>query len=393
MGVKIVSINDQLLPLHETDCEQIASMMSALGTIGADAELWLPSRRGNVPQPSLDRIASYYDVASTFRVRTFSSVFPAPRWLEKLAHPFACLRALRSCEGAVVYTRNIPMALLALKYTKSPVVYETYRRWPRDYKITKVAFSWMVKHPRLAAFVTHSALAARAYLELGLPAQTCLVSHNGFDPARLTPILSKAEARQALGLPLKGPIVTYTGHINIKKGLGMVLDLAAALPESFFVLVGSQGHGEVEERAQSMANVKVIPWLTGKGPIPYLHASDVLLIPPTSGPLEKVGNTVLPIKTFQYLASGRAIVAPATEDVSEVLQDDHNAVLLRPDDLDEARTRLQNLLLDPERMKRLGDQAKADSARYTWVGRAQSFMDFLSKSPVVRESTALPVNP
>ena len=131
-------------------------MVSALGAAGSDVQLWLPAPRDRSRASTLENITSYYQVAPTFRVRTFPSVFPAPRWLEKTAHPPACVRALRNSDCDVVYTRNIPMALSALAVTNKPVVYETYRRWPRDYKISRPVFSWMVRHPRLAAFVTHS---------------------------------------------------------------------------------------------------------------------------------------------------------------------------------------------------------------------------------------------
>ena len=378
--VKIVCINDQPLPLHETDCEQVASMVSALGQAGAQVDLWLPSTRSGEP-PTVERISNYYAVKDSFSVRTFASVFPAPRWLEKSAHAAVCLRALRQTDCHAVYTRNIPMALAALEGTDKPVIYETYRRWTRDYKITRPAFARMVKHPRLAAFVTHSRLAAESYFHLGLPKNRCLIAHNGFDPERMTPVLSQEEARRAVGLPATGPIVTYSGHVTMQKGLGLVLDLAEALPHALFVIVGSQGMGEVEVRAQSLPNVRIVPWLQGKGPIPYLYASDVLLIPPTSGPLEKIGNTVLPIKTFQYLAAGRTIVAPATPDVMEVLEDGRNAVLLAPDQLDEAKRRLGALLADQAQMTRLAQAARSDSERFTWLGRARRFLEFVASSP------------
>ena len=120
-----------------------------------------------------------------------------------------------------------------------------------------------------------------------------------------------------------------------------------------------------------------MPWLPTGQTIPYLYAADVLLIPPTSGPLQQVGNTVLPIKTFIYMAAGRAILAPRTPDVRELLRNDENAALVPPDDLEAALRQLRRLLDDPPLRERLGKAAQHDVADLTWGRRAGRVLRFL----------------
>ena len=127
--------------------------------------------------------------------------------------------------------------------------------------------------------------------------------HNGFDPHRMDPVLSKQEARALLELPQQRRIVTYAGRINDKKGLDVILELADRMPEVLFVLVGSTGRGPIEIEAEAKDNVRVVPWQTSSSISPYLYASDVLTIPPSTIPLQQVGNTVLPLKLFLYLAA------------------------------------------------------------------------------------------
>ena len=49
----------------------------------------------------------------------------------------------------------------------------------------------------------------------------------------------------------------------------------------------------------------------------FLFAADILMIPEPK--VKTVGNTVLPMKLFQYLAAGRAIYAPDAPDTAELL--------------------------------------------------------------------------
>src|ERR1700760_3858052 len=69
---------------------------------------------------------------------------------------------------------------------------------------------------------------------------------------------------------------------------------------------------------------------------PYLFAADILIIPPSRAPLDRFGDCVLPLKTFAYLAAGRAILAPRSPDTAELLRDGETALLVPPDDSEAA---------------------------------------------------------
>jgi glycosyltransferase involved in cell wall biosynthesis len=195
----------------------------------------------------------------------------------------------------------------------------------------------------------------------------------------MDPVLSKREARALLGLPAQARIVTYAGRMNDKKGLEMILDLAGRMPDVLFVLVGSTGRGPIEIEAEPMDNVFVIPWQSSSSIAPYLYASDVLTIPPSSAPLKRVGNTVLPLKLFLYLAAGRAIFAGANPDTAEILEHDRNAWLVSGRDASESEHQLRVLLSDSERLDRLGQACRAQAAGLTWDRRAAKIEAFIEE--------------
>jgi glycosyltransferase involved in cell wall biosynthesis len=134
----------------------------------------------------------------------------------------------------------------------------------------------------------------------------------------------------------------------------------------------------MEAEAATVANVTMRPWLPFKDVVPYLYASDVLLIPPTLGPLQRTGTTVLPMKTFLYMATGRPIFSGDGPDIREVLTDGHNACLVTPDDADLAIARLRELLDNAELRNRLGRAAFDQMQDWTWEARAAKVLEFVA---------------
>jgi glycosyltransferase involved in cell wall biosynthesis len=135
---------------------------------------------------------------------------------------------------------------------------------------------------------------------------------------------------------------------------------------------------------RGLRNVTRLPWVPIRQLVPYLYASDVLVIPPSAAPLVDYGRTVLPLKTYLYLAAGRPILAPALSDTKGVLNPE-NAALVEPDCPDDAQHTIERLMSDHDWAHALGKQAKIDSERYTWQKRAQRIVGFLEGRLRARE--------
>jgi starch synthase len=127
----------------------------------------------------------------------------------------------------------------------------------------------------------------------------------------------------------------------------------------------------VEKLARGVSNIRIIPWQTEETLGDYIFAADVLLIPPSLQPLAKFGSTVLPLKLFFYLGSGRPILAGDTPDVAEVLKNNETALLCRPDALDALVAGLTALTNGDALANRLAESARTDSQNYTWSARAK----------------------
>jgi len=373
-SLKLRYVFDERLPGTGADTEQVVNTVAALGRNDVDVRLLIPGAATGPGDAAA--LSEYYHVGGAFSVDLLK-IASGPRGVEKWSHAIRATRDSRLQGADLIYTRNLP-ALYCFLRSGYRAAYEHFRPWPDQYPILRPALRWMLRHPNLVAGVFHSAHTRESYLRLGAHPERMLVAHNGWDPSRMQPELDKAAARARLGLPASGAIAVYTGRMNRKKGLDMVLEAARRLPEMLFVLVGSEGDGPIEAEAAAIANTRVVPWQRFGDLAPYLYAADVLIIPPSLEPLERHGNTVLPIKLFLYLAAGRAILAPTAPDTAELLSDGKNAALVPAGEMDAMLNSLRRLISDPAYAQRLGARAREMAQSLTWDHRAVRIRDFLA---------------
>jgi glycosyltransferase involved in cell wall biosynthesis len=373
--MKISYVFDRPLPARETDSEQAMQTIAAFARQGAEVSLVLPAQASS---PTARELAEHYQVSGDFQV--LRAPTPVPRFptARKWWHAATAIRLPAVAASDLVYTRNFP-TLFALSRGRQLFAYETYRPWPDQFQVLRPLFRRAMAAPSFLGAVLHSQFARDRYHALGVAEERLLVAHNGHDPARFRERPPRSELRDKLKLPRDRPIVVYTGHVNLTKGLDTMLAMARRLPQALFVMVGAEGHGVVEALARRHDNVVCVPWQPFDTVAEYLMAADVLLQPPSRVPLRLIGNTVLPMKLFLYLAAGRPIVAPDLPDMCEVLRHDHNALLVPPGDVQAAVHALSRIFEEPGLGERLSRAASATSEGLTWDARAQRILGFLEQ--------------
>ena len=133
-----------------------------------------------------------------------------------------------------------------------------------------------------------------------------------------------AAVRQQLGLDSTTPMVLYTGTFEAYQGLDLLFDamahVKAAKPGARLVLAGGKPDQVARARAQAAkVGIGEVALFTGERPaseIPaYLEACDVVVSPRSRG-------TNTPLKIYQYLRSGKPIVATRLLTHTQVLSDE-----------------------------------------------------------------------
>jgi len=372
--MRILYVYDASMPDTGADTEQVVNTVSALARQGLDLDLLIPARMNGPGDAGV--LSQYYQVQGNFAVHLLRRRYHGLRGLEKWSHALRAPRHPAAVTADLIYTRNLPAAWSFLRAGRR-VMYEHFRPWGDQHPPLQPFLRKVLRHPNLVGAVFHSRHALQSYLRLGIPESRLLVAHNGWDPARMEPRLSRAEARAALGLEPGRFTVVYSGRMNARKGLDVILEAAREAPELAFVLVGSEGEGPVEAEARALRNVRVVPWQRFGDLAPWLYAADVLVIPPSLAPLERHGNTVLPIKVFLYLAAGRVLLAPRAPDTAELLSDGVNAALVPPGDVAAVVARLRALAANREETERLARGALATAQNLTWDARAKRIAAFI----------------
>jgi glycosyltransferase involved in cell wall biosynthesis len=313
----------------------------------------------------------FYGVPGNFAIRRM----PAPLFGSKpgyAAYTILALTHTRLRSTSLHYFRQMEPAYLAALFGRV-AVFESHNHIRNSAKNLMPHWARLVRNPRRrAAMVVTSQAGADAYQALGIPGDRILVARNGVDLRKFTPSLTKAAARASLDLSLAETIVGFSGHLYEGRGIEELLQAARALHEVSFLIVGGDPDDVTKYRAlaqeHGVSNAKFVGFVPPNSLPTYLLAADVLVMPYTSR--IRTRENMCPMKMFDYLASGRPMVATDFPILREVLQDRHNAILVPPDSGEALASGIRWLLDHPERAAEIGEQARQDAAEYSWENRA-----------------------
>ena len=130
--------------------------------------------------------------------------------------------------------------------------------------------------------------------------------------------------------------------------------------------------------------VQLLPWISKDAVVEYLLASDILLIPASGA---RIGNA--PTKMFDYLISGRAIVAADTVPIREVLADRKTALLVDYKNPRAWAAAVAEVRNDSALSSSLISQAKKEGMKYTWEDRGRNILEFISSCILKRDGSRL----
>jgi glycosyltransferase involved in cell wall biosynthesis len=167
-----------------------------------------------------------------------------------------------------------------------------------------------------------------------------------------------AAVRASLGLRPQMPLVLYTGTFEAYQGLDLLFAAMAVVraerPDARLLLAGGKPdqveRARADARAAGVDDVTVFAGERPAGEIPaYLLAADVLVSPRSRG-------TNTPLKVYQYLRSGKPIIATRLLTHTQVLSDE-TAILTEASPREFAAGILQ-AIGDPGRSAELGRRAR-----------------------------------
>lgn len=375
------------LPSERANSYQIFAQCDAFRALGAEVTVVAPRRRNTFGLGDAE-VARHYGLRaapSIVRLATLDLIDRVPTRLQRLpfvlqsaTFAFAVRRHLARARGAVVYSRDPWSLALLARGSAPPLFFEAHDLPVRAAARRRLAAALQRAHGVVA--ITRGL--AEDVLALGVPEARILVAPDGYDPARFRDLPEQGAARRSLGLDPARPLAVYTGHLFPWKGADVLVEAAARSRAFDAVLVGGRPADRARVAARIAAlgarNVRLLEPVEPLAVPPYLAAADVLVLPNSA--TERISaRYTSPLKLFEYLAVGRAIVASDLPSLREVLEDGGNAVLVQPDDAAALAAGVERCLRDRELAARIAARAAADAQRYTWDARAESILEFVRR--------------
>ena len=389
----LLYLADIRLPLERANGVQTVATCHALAARGHRVTLLV---RPDTSPEARDPLA-FYGLPPNDRLVIARVRVAGPATFRRAQYLAAALRhALAPPRPDVIFTRDLGVAALLARVPRAgrpPVVYESHGFAP------VVAAAMPALHGS-APVASAAKLARLERRERRVWAEadgyvTLTAAHAAELQARLGPrpavdvvpdgtYLAAGRAFTWAG-PRTRPIVTYAGHLYPWKGVDVLVEALAGLPDVEAVIVG--GH----PRERDLARVIGLAERHGMGgrirftglvpPASVAQAlahADVLVLPNT--PTEVSARYTSPLKLFEYLAAGRPIVASRLPALEEVLQAGVNALLGPAGDPAAMAAAIARLAGDPALALRLARQAFTDAERYSWPRRAERLDAVLTRA-------------
>ena len=246
----------------------------------------------------------------------------------------------------------------------------TFRRYGRkvEAELCRTASLVVVVSERVADEVRELAPTARV-----------LVSPNGVDPSPFQVSETvRRDRRRQLAMSDDDVAIGFVGRFYVWHGLDTLGEAAMRFlserENSRLVLVGVGPYRENILRT-------LAPWgdrVTAPGIVPHhdvptlLGACDILVSP--HAPID--GFIGSPVKLFEYLASGRAIVASRLEQLADVITHEETGLLVTPGVPEELADAIIRLIDDSDLRIRLGAHGRDEAfAKHTWQSRMHAVLE------------------
>lgn len=296
------------------------------------------------------------------------------------------------------YGRNNYTGVLLAKKLNIPCIieYNGSELWMADNWGGKIRYRKTTEEIELAVFNAADLIVGNAkalkdeLIKRGIQSEKIVIIPNGVDPIKFNPSISGREIREKYGLAEDDIVVTFVGTFGPWHGADVLAQsikkVVSKIQNVKFMFVGKGGG--LAKVQQIIEDDEVLNFVTYTGAISqniapsYLAASDILVSPQIPNP---DGSPFFgsPTKLFEYMASGKAIVASDLDQMGQILSDNDTALLTTPGNSDEIADCILRLANDEQLRQALGKNAREEVVKkYTWDIHVKKILEALSKESI-----------
>ena len=374
--MKLLYIANARIPTEKAHGIQIMKMCEAFAHSGVKVELVVPWRFNPIKEDPFQ----YYGVKNIFKIITIPSIDLVSLGrlgflVQSLSFTsFAVLYVLFK-KNDVLYSRD-ELALFFISFFKHSFFWEAHiNKWNFIVRrVVRNAMSTIVITRGLKNF----------FLAKDVEEEKVLVAHDGVDLAMFEDRGGTTTLRKQYGISPTKKVIGHIGKLRTmgkEKGVEEILvafsSIVKTIPEAFLLLVGPN-EGELpnvynllRDLGISTDSYKVVAHVPQRDIPPFVHMSDVLVMYyPATGHYTQYMS---PLKLFEYMASGRPIVASDLPSIREVLNE-QNAVLVEAGNALALQHGIIKVLNSKLFRENIAKQALRDIQHYSWNKRAEAII-------------------
>jgi glycosyltransferase involved in cell wall biosynthesis len=271
---------------------------------------------------------------------------------------------------------KIPFFLEVNYFTKTPIVRRrTFFVRPVERIIEKALFE------KADGIIVVSTYLRKQLESQGISPYKILVVPNAADPSKFDPTKTGNGIKKRLSMADKR-VVGFIGYFYPWHGIELLLKafplLKKEIKEVGYLLIGDGPIFPKIQEAVTSNNFQEDIIMTGKvphGEVPNLiSAFDIAVMPHSN----VYGS---PMKILEYMAMGKAVVAPRLGPLEDVIDDGKTGLLFEPENAEDLTQKILKLLLDEKLRETLGSVARESIIKeHNWEHRAQNILALYNNS-------------
>lgn len=396
IGWRMYYLTETALRAKKAHVLQIIKTCDALKSKGCDLKLFVARRRNNF---NFEGMEEWYHLQNKFtytsiRALSLGHLTKSTRmkyWAFLLMCATFVLTSFihilldKTDKRKIVFVREkklLSNLSLVLKIKRYPLVFELHGL--PDFAHTKREKKL---YQKCDLILTTSNYQREQMLKLGLDKSRIFYLRNGYDDDLFGNNYGKNKGslhyevsiRKTLGIPEDSTVAMYAGSLDEWKGVDFILNSSQYTnDEIYYVFIGASKKQLEELGVLTSKRIKFIEHVPHSEIPKYLTQADILVmyVPPDGGKL----GSFSPIKLLEYMASGKAILAPNLPWISEIISDKHNGILFDPDSCEDLAEKIVLLQREEGLRKNIGINAKNEVKQFSYTNRALNLINLIDKT-------------
>ncbi len=375
-NIKIAYLSDSFIPSTRANTVHVIKMCAAFADCGTEIVLYC-NTNGSF---DLEEVFTKYSVSSKYEI-----VAEKSRVLGKLRmfdYAFKKAKDVKRQGPDVCYGRSL-LALYMLR-NHFPFIYESH------IKPNRRLFIWLekriLKHHNRIKLVVISDNLKNEYLKQFsfLKPEDIEVLHDGADsiPQEIT---SDKVPEKLMRAHNEGVTIGYIGHLYPGKCMETLIPIAKECREIRFHIVGGTEewvkHWKVECQKEGIRNIELYGYIDNSLVNSCYQNIDIVILPFSKGiyfnkdKKDDIGKWISPLKLFEAMANGKAIISSDLPSIEEVIINGVDGILVPPEEPQEWKKAIYDLVNDKRKRLLLGKNAKEKlEEEYTWKKRAEKVL-------------------